>query len=221
MKILIVAATGAEIAPLLEFLGQNRKAEADNQFTVDGHTISVCISGVGMMPSAYHITKAIADFQPELALQAGIAGAFDTHIALGQVVAVAAEYPGDLGAEDHEQYIDIFSLGFLEPDTFPFAGGFLPATKSILPAGLPQVRSLSVNTVSGHPATIARRAGFGCDIETMEGAAFHYVCLQEQIPFVQVRSISNYVEPRDRSKWQIGLAVRHLNEWLVAYINSI
>jgi futalosine hydrolase len=54
----------------------------------------------------------------------------------------------------------------------------------------------------------------------MEGAAFHYVCLQEGMPFAQVRSISNYVEPRNRSAWKIKEAVIALNEWVVAFLKQ-
>jgi futalosine hydrolase len=35
----------------------------------------------------------------------------------------------------------------------------------------------------------------------MEGAALHYTCLMEKIPFMQLRSISNYIAERDKSKW--------------------
>ncbi len=51
----------------------------------------------------------------------------------------------------------------------------------------------------------------------MEGAAFHYACLQENIPFLQLRSISNYVEVRDKSKWKIQLAIKELNDTLIKY----
>ena len=40
-------------------------------------------------------------------------------------------------------------------------------------------------------------------IESMEGAALHYVCLMEKIPFLQIRSISNYIGERDKKKWNM------------------
>jgi len=49
----------------------------------------------------------------------------------------------------------------------------------------------------------------------MEGAAFFYVCLQEKAPFIQIRSISNYVGEQDKSKWEISLAVKNLNNVLL------
>jgi futalosine hydrolase len=54
----------------------------------------------------------------------------------------------------------------------------------------------------------------------MEGAAFHYVCLQEEIPFIQLRSVSNYVGERNKSKWQIKKAVENLNKELLNLIGQ-
>ena len=55
----------------------------------------------------------------------------------------------------------------------------------------------------------------------MEGAAFHFVCLQQKIPFIQIRSISNSVGERDKSKWVIKEAVSNLNIELDKMINNI
>ena len=57
--------------------------------------------------------------------------------------------------------------------------------------------------------------------ESMEGAALHYVCLMEQVPFAQVRCISNYIEPRNRKAWDIPIAVGNLNEWLVGFVGKM
>jgi futalosine hydrolase len=44
---------------------------------------------------------------------------------------------------------------------------------------------------------------FGALCESMEGAAAAHVCALHDIPFLEVRGISNLVEDRDRSKWRI------------------
>jgi len=51
---------------------------------------------------------------------------------------------------------------------------------------------------------------FHPEVETMGGAAFLYGCLIEKIPCVQIRAISNFVEVRDKSRWNIPLAVKNL-----------
>jgi futalosine hydrolase len=55
---------------------------------------------------------------------------------------------------------------------------------------------------------------FKPDIESMEGAAFHYVCLSLGVPFLQIRSISNRVGERDKRKWEMKTAIANLNRAL-------
>ena len=57
---------------------------------------------------------------------------------------------------------------------------------------------------------------YGAALETMEGAAFHYVCLQEKIPFLQLRGISNYVGERDKTKWKLKESINQMNKTLAA-----
>jgi futalosine hydrolase len=79
-----------------------------------------------------------------------------------------------------------------------------------------------VNTVSGSEPTIKLRSEkYNATVESMEGAAFHYVCLQEGVAFAQVRAISNYVMPRDKSQWQMKDAIFNLNNWLISFITEV
>jgi futalosine hydrolase len=56
-------------------------------------------------------------------------------------------------------------------------------------------------------------------IESMEGAALHYVCLMENIPFLQIRSISNYIGERNKKKWDMMDSIVNLNKALIKTIN--
>jgi futalosine hydrolase len=44
---------------------------------------------------------------------------------------------------------------------------------------------------------------FGALCESMEGAAAAHVCALHDVPFLEVRGISNLVEDRNRSRWRI------------------
>jgi futalosine hydrolase len=55
----------------------------------------------------------------------------------------------------------------------------------------------------------------------MEGGALHYVGLQERITFLQIRSISNDIGIRDKSKWNISLAIQRLNDRLVRLLQEL
>ena len=58
-------------------------------------------------------------------------------------------------------------------------------------------------------------------VESMEGAALHYVCLMEKIPFLQIRSISNLIGERDKTRWKIKEAMKSLNETLITLIQKL
>ncbi len=215
--LLIAAATQAEIQALINHLQHNWSSDDAYIFELDNRKITICITGVGLMASSFALARLFATAQYDFAMQVGIAGSFDQNIPLGSIVSVSTERLGDLGAEDHDTYMDIFELGFVDPNIFPYNNGALHNNTSIaLNIKLPEVKSLSVNMVSGNSTTIDRRKKlFDCAIESMEGAAFHYACLQNQIPFLQIRSISNYVIPRDKSTWKIKVAIDNLNNWLI------
>jgi futalosine hydrolase len=129
-----------------------------------------------------------------------------------------------MGAEDHTKHLDIFGMGLQDADKAPFTNQRLstPITRIHNHIQLPQVSGITVNMVSGNEQTIARlTARYAATTESMEGAALHYVCLMEQVPFAQVRCISNYIEPRNRNAWDIPLAVGNLNNWLVKFVEKM
>ncbi len=215
MKMLLVAATESEIG-----IFQNYLALPEN---AGRYAITTLITGVGSIATAFAVTRALTQNTYDFVLQAGVGGSFNKALALGDLVLVTTEKYGDLGAEDHDTYIDIFDMGLIAADVVPHSGGLLktplhPIHDTIK---LQHASGLTVNQVSGNEKTIAHRSTtYKCDIESMEGAAFHYVCLQMEVPFAQVRAISNYVIPRDKGQWQMKDAIVNLNKWLIAFVEG-
>ncbi|MDF3077857.1 MAG: mqnB [Sphingobacteriaceae bacterium] len=215
MKILIVAATLPEIQPLLAELNLS---QGENQH--EKHQVSVLITGVGMVATAFALGKQLATAQYDFALNLGIAGSFDRSLMLGDVVNVTKDHFVELGAEDGDEFISIDELGFGSQATHPTPHS--QATPHL--TTLKQVRSITVNKVHGNPSSIATTAKLKHpQTESMEGAAFFYACNQVGMPCAQVRAISNYVERRNRDSWNIGLAVKNLNifaeEFIVALLS--
>ena len=58
-------------------------------------------------------------------------------------------------------------------------------------------------------------------LESMEGAALHYICRDVNIPFIQIRSVSNYVGERNKAHWKMKEAIYQLNETLLQYIEAL
>ena len=128
------------------------------------------------------------------------------------------------GVGMHDKYLDIFEMGFIEKNTTPYISGKLitPLQTPHEKISLKHVSGLTVNTVSGNERTIKlRQEKYNSHVESMEGVALHYVCLKEHVPFAQVRAISNYVIPRDKSQWKMKEAVINLNNWLIDFIKSL
>ncbi|NLR64056.1 futalosine hydrolase [Chitinophaga varians] len=224
MKLLVTAATTLEVQPFLQFLDHESQKVSAHQYRLANCDIQVLIAGIGMMHYAYSLGRYLATNRPDMALQAGIAGSFRREWALGTVVMVDREYLADLGAEDNDQFKDLFDIHLWQASQPPFTGNALVNTFTSLPyrPNLPTATGVSVNMVSGSTPTITRlESKYMPDVESMEGAAFHYACLSENTPFLQVRSISNYVEIRDKSKWNIPLAVKQLNDELVSIVKSL
>jgi len=200
-KCLLVAATAAEIAPFLK--ASNEKAHSN---------VDVLITGVGMVATAFHLGRKLSTNTYDFAINVGIAGAVSKELTLGELVFVEHDFFYELGAEDNDDFLSIEQLGFGKS-----VFNAIPGVASKWYSGLKRVNGVTVNKVHGNEASIYQlQQRTSADIESMEGAAFYYACTAVALPCIQVRSISNYVERRDREKWQIGLAVNNLNRWLIS-----
>lgn len=189
MRILIVAATDAEAAPLLPDLRRG---------------VDVLVTGVGMVATAARASRALARDAYDLALNVGICGSFDPALSPGTVVHVTSDRIAELGAEDGDAFLAADDLKL--PAETVFAGRLLPQNPVL--RRLPAVRGITVNTVHGSDRSIAdvvRR--FNPQVESMEGAAFMCACLVNGVPFAQIRAVSNMVERRNRASWRVAEAI--------------
>lgn len=206
MKTLVVAATKAELA----FLYQHFSLQ-EGDF-IEEKKFDVLITGVGMVATAFSLGRHLSA-KYSLVLNLGIAGCFDRNIELGKVVNITQDTFAELGAEDGDNFLTITDLGFGE-NTY--------RSKNHVNTGLLQVSGITVNRVSGNDKNIKNLLKrLNPSTESMEGAAVLYACQQEKIDCLQVRSISNYVEPRNKDKWKIGLAIKNLNDWAISFIGDM
>lgn len=217
MNILIVAATSAEIQSTIDFLKLNNFKTRKNEFRL-------LITGVGQMAATYFLTRSLQATRPDYVIQAGIAGSFHSELPPGSVVYVEEELTGDMGAEEGHEFRDLFDLGLVEENQFPFRGKSLinPYIENKFNYGLRSVRSIGINEITTRKERIDLiRQKYSPDIESMEGAAFHYVCLQEKIHFLQIRAVSNYVGERNKLNWRLQSAVENLNKRIIDIAGSV
>ncbi len=217
MYVLLTAATPFEIAPTIEWLERDFEQGQQGHFSKGLLELQICITGIGMMATAWQLSNVIAQKKPFFSINAGIAGAFDPTLKIGDVFNVQSETLADLGVEDADgRFIDLFELGFSEKDKFPFVAGKLQNPDALKYHFLPVVQGITVNKAHGLASSIAsiREKYPEAQIESMEGAAFFYACLHAGLSFVEIRAISNYVEPRNREAWNLPLAIQNLNQVL-------
>ncbi|MCC8410741.1 futalosine hydrolase [Mucilaginibacter sp. UR6-1] len=221
MHVLIVAATQPEVGGLISDFGFSIADSDNNQLLTANRplqTINNCkllITGAGMVATAFALGRHLATNTYDLVINLGIAGSFDHGIALGTVCEVTEDTLVELGAEDDETFITIDELGFGESR---FKATYnLPSS-----AHIKKVIAATVNTVHGNEASIQKLSSrVNAQLESMEGAAFFYACEQAGVPCVQIRSVSNYVEKRNRAAWQIGLAIKNLNTFAAELLRNL
>ena len=153
----------------------------------------------------------------------GNAGCFDRKIPLGTVVAVKKETIADQSVIELKKLKTLFDLKLVPHDEFPFSNGWLENNNQVLKKlKLKKVNGISVNEITTSRQRVRfYEESFQPAIESMEGAALHYTCLMEKIPFIQLRSISNYIAERDKTKWDMKKSIVNLNEALIHLVETI
>jgi futalosine hydrolase len=208
MNCLVIAATPKEIAPFLNELRKDSFVGAD---------IDVLIAGIGLTATTYSLMEQLRIKRPGVIIQAGVGGCFDRTIPLGKVVAVRMEAIADQSVVELNKLKTLFDLQLVPQDKFPFKRGWLVNNSEILKkVKMKKVIGISVNEITTSSERVKfYRNKFNPVMESMEGAALHYVCLKEKIPFIQLRSVSNYIAERNKKNWNMKESIMNLNTELI------
>lgn len=223
MKLLIVSATSSEISPLLKELILTKKVSKNfSSMKFLSSDIDVLITGVGMVATSFHLTKILSTNTYDRIINVGIAGSFSQFTDMGSVYEVVKDQFSEIGAENGSEFLTPFDLGFQEFNEFPFESGFLFNRDSFLSNSFPEASSITVNKVHGCEDEIAKiKLQYSPELETMEGAAFFYVCKMLSVPCAQLRSVSNLIEKRNKPAWDISFAIESLNSALINILTDV
>lgn len=221
MKILVVAPAQIEIAPLLSYL--DKQFERINFFEYRRAEVQIFpfITGYGMMQSAYALGKLDTVKHMDFVLCTGLCAAVTRVLDLGQVVNVHTEIFGDFGKEEADgKLTDIHDLQLIDPNLHPFRKGKLINENLINPLKYKVVNGMSMNKLLGSMESIElMNYKYHADIESFEGIAYAYACIMQQVPFIQIRAVSQFVEPMASDSSDLELAIDNLNEALIRLIN--
>ena len=133
----------------------------------------------------------------------GIGGAFPGRAELGELLLARRVVAADLGADSPAGFLSVDELGF---GTSTLDAGRVPGIDAVVGT------ILTVNTATGtderaaelmtrHPQAVG---------EAMEGYGVAAAAALADLPFAEVRAVSNVVGKRDRAAWQLGLAFKAL-----------
>ena len=182
--------------------------------------VEVLISGIGGFASIYSLTKYCNKNRPDFIPLREFAEHLPT-LKLGEVVSVMIDHFADFGAEENGKWKTGFDLKLISSHKTPFSKGQLVAPQNDF-AEVPKVIGVTSLTITSTEAQKQRLIKqFDPCVESMEGAYVHYVCIKENIPFVQLRAVSNYVGERNKSKWEISLAIKNLHQKIQHIIETL
>ena len=192
MKVLIVSATKSEIT-------------SDKVLS-----FPVLITGVGMVNTAIGLTRKLSNSSFDLIINMGIAGSFTDSLKVGDIVEVAEDIFSEIGFEDGSD--------FSQFQDFEIPISYKNESKT----SLKKVVGITVNTVHGNEGSIEKIIDrLKPDIESMEGAAVFNVCEYFNTNCIQIRSISNKVETRNKDNWDIKTAISNLNNEVERIITNL
>jgi futalosine hydrolase len=228
MNILIVAAEQEELDFAIAAYNSLKGNLADKV------SVTFRLTGIGATQACHTVTReiylALMEQKPyDFVMDIGIAGSYDMDMfPMGSAAIVREEHFGDLGFETDNGFKDLFQYGILKKDGFPYTDGALKRTA--LP--FPQVErcisrykegiGITVQTVTGDPAKVESLVKrYNPHIESMEGAAVYFACIMENVPFFELRTVSNAVGERDMKKWDIPAALATLEKCCMEILEAV
>lgn len=212
MNTLLLSATYLEIKPILEQFG----LKSGEFFFPLTENCACLVTGIGAVQTAISVTKHLSNHTYDQIIQVGLAGSYDYTFPLGSLVEVTADKYGDLGVEEKDgTFLSIPQIGLTISSQFK---NEQLTWNAFFSDELQSVSSMTVNLVAGTKETISKRAKQNVTLETMEGVSAALAAKEFEIPFTQVRAISNYVEPRNKANWNISLALEQINQFITTKI---
>ncbi|WP_084604492.1 futalosine hydrolase [Desulfonatronum thioautotrophicum] len=201
--------------------------------------VVLLVTGVGVVNAAFALGRllgCLASDAPESSpppagvLNLGVAGAFSLgQLPLATTVVVSTEIWPEYGLL-HDSGIDPKGIGLPQGkiggqpvwDQLRLSPRQNAQQMGLNISSLPEVIGLTVSGVTGTSERArALQSRYACEIETMEGFALAWACCLAEMPFVQVRTISNLVGSREAVHWDLSGAKQALSTTVRGLLGDI
>ena len=235
--IVVTASTMMELSQLVERTSALPVAGVGHlqvfRASMRGREVLLAATGIGKVNAASAATLLLERFTPEFLVNTGCGGAFPgCGLSIGDLAIAESECFADEGVQTSGGWrgLDLIGIPVFQGrgerifNRIPLCGELAQsalacAREHRFSAGIGPF--LTVSTCSGTVAQaqeLLRRFPGVC--ENMEGAAVAQVALIYGVPLLEVRGISNMVEDRDLSRWDLVRAVSEAQGFLLAYLEA-
>ncbi|ETR74636.1 MAG: purine phosphorylase family 1 [Candidatus Magnetoglobus multicellularis str. Araruama] len=226
-SILIIAAVSHEIKPVMDRLNNPQKRIIGGRNVLCGklfnHSVIAVVSGIGMLNAAQAATSVIEKMPVHLVINTGCAGAFsEKGFTIGDIGIATQETDIHSGVEPipPDRLIKQLPFPVIQNETCQSFGAYPTSEKYSKLAydilcqqylfNSVQVKQVPFITVSTITASEDRRKNlyryYQAGMENMEGAGIAHIAAHYCLPFMEIRSASNFVGDRNKANWQLALA---------------
>jgi len=241
-RIIIAASTEKELTGLTDQMNTpvvirtgGRKVKNG---TIEGKPVQTVVTGLGLVNAVQALTAVIEKEKPSLMIMTGTAGAFtESGLQVGEIGIAIEEIDVHLGLEPADGEGPLSELPFYVvrhgkqglKNRYPLYGKWANLALDIIKKDLEGsnigVRQGPFVTVSTITATTRRATDlweqFQPCMESMEGSGAAHLAIHYAVPFVEIRSASNLVGPRDRESWNFSLACERAGSAVLAFIRGL
>lgn len=238
MKPVLVITAVPQEAALLEKSLQNRAVVKGAAFghvsgTIGSLPVAICVGGVGKTNAAAACAVMIERMQPGLVINTGCAGAYPgSGLVVGDLAVASNEVFGDEGVLTAAGWLDMkeLKLPLLARGNRRYYNE-LPLSRHAAEKGMLLADYCGIKLVRGNFVTVSACSGTACRgeelagryggiCENMEGAAVALTCLRYGVDCLEIRGISNMVDDRDMSAWDIPRAVEAAQRFVLKYLEG-
>jgi futalosine hydrolase len=198
---------------------------------IGGEEILLALTGIGKVNAACASTLLLERFRPQLLINTGCGGATaGSGLLVGDLAIASVECFPDEGVETPQGWRGLDLIGI---PVFQGHGerifNSVPLSAELSAGALVFAREQGFRSELGPFHTVSTCSGTqasGAELlqrypsicENMEGGALAQVALIYGVPFLEVRGISNLVEDRDLSRWDLKRAVAEVQKFLLSYL---
>ena len=206
--------------------------------TLADKKVLVTFSGLGKINAAAAAAAILSSYSVSRLWMWGSGGAYDLPgVEINDVALASEEILGDEGVASISSWQPLDAIGIslidnkvepifnrmeVDPLELKRSRQLLSEWQRVPPAPRIHVGSfVTVSAVSGSPARarlLSDRYRALC--ENMEGGAVAQVCLRYQVPFLEIRGLSNRAGDRNKKRWQLSKALNNCQQALLYLLEN-